>query len=235
MKDKKANFDASTETTTGTGTETGTETSIGTGTGTDTGTGSATGQPAANLNPAPGDRQMFDNICGDFGIRIGRDGTWYYHGSPIGRKPLVKLFSTILRRDDEGRYWLITPVEKGLIEVDDVPFVAVEMTAEGSGDDQTVTLRTNLDDYVVVDAAHPLRVEEDPVSGEPSPYVLVRDNLEARLARAVYYHLVEIGEERQLDGETVFGIQSGGQFFRLGSLETPGETLGENPGGDGAP
>ena len=173
---------------------------------------------------------MFDNICGDFGIRIDRDGTWYYHGSPIGRKPLVKLFSTVLRKDDEGRYWLITPVEKGLIEVDDVPFIAVEMTTEGSGDDQSVTLRTNLDDYVVVDAAHPLRVEEDPETGEPSPYVLVRDNLEARLARAVYYHLVEIGEERKVGAESVFGIQSAGQFFRLGSLENPGNRPDDDSG-----
>ncbi len=188
-------------------------------------------QPADQLTPAPGDQQMFENICGDFGIRIGRDGTWYYHGSPIGRKPLVKLFSTVLRKDDEGRYWLITPVEKGLIEVDDVPFIAVEMTAEGNGDNQQVTLRTNLDDCVVVNGDHPLRVVEDPETGEPSPYVLIRDNLEARLARPVYYHLVEIGEEREIDGETVFGVQSAGQFFRLGSLENPGE----NPEHDSGP
>ena len=138
--------------------------------------GTSGAEPADQLTPAPGDRQMFENICGDFGIRIGRDGTWYYHGSPIGRKPLVKLFSTVLRKDDDGRYWLITPVEKGLIEVDDVPFVAVEMTAEGAGADQRVTLRTNLDDCVVLGADHPLRVEEDPETGEPSPYVLVRNN-----------------------------------------------------------
>lgn len=180
--------------------------------------------PADQLTPEPGDRQMFENICGDFGIRIGRDGTWYYHGSPIGRKPLVKLFSTVLRKDDDGRYWLITPVEKGLIDVDDVPFVAVEMTAEGAGAEQRVTLRTNLDDCVVLGADHPLRVEEDPETGEPSPYVLVRDNLEARLARPVFYHLVDIGEERQIDGETVFGVQSAGHFFRLGTLENPGDS-----------
>jgi hypothetical protein len=186
--------------------------------------GTSGAEPADQLTPAPGDRQMFENICGDFGIRIGRDGTWYYHGSPIGRKPLVKLFSTVLRKDDDGRYWLITPVEKGLIEVDDVPFVAVEMTAEGAGADQRVTLRTNLDDCVVLGADHPLRVEEDPETGEPSPYVLVRNNLEARLARPVFYHLVDIGEERQIDGETVFGVQSEGHFFRLGSLENPGDS-----------
>ena len=180
--------------------------------------------PTDQFTPEPGDRQMFENICGDFGIRIGRDGTWYYHGSPIGRKPLVKLFSTVLRKDDDGRYWLITPVEKGLIEVDDVPFVAVEMTADGKGADQRVTLRTNLDDYVVLGADHPLRVEEDPETGEPSPYVLVRDNLEARLARPVFYHLVDIGEERQIDGETVFGVESSGRFFRLGTLENPGDS-----------
>lgn len=176
-------------------------------------------QDKAPFEPSPADRQMFDNICGDFGIRIGRDGTWYYHGSPIGRKPLVKLFSTVLRRDDEGQYWLITPVEKGLIEVEDVPFIAVELTVEGQGDDQALKLRTNLDDYVVVDDDHPLRVEEDPETGEPSPYVLVRDNLEARLSRPVFYELVEMGEMREQNGETVLGVISKGRFFPLGSLD----------------
>ncbi len=171
----------------------------------------------------PQDRQMFENICGDFGIKIGFDGTWYYQGSPIGRLPLVKLFSTVLRKDAEGQYWLITPVEKGLIEVEDVPFVGVELTVEGEGRDRKLTLRTNLDDIVVVGPEHPLRVEQDADSGEPRPYVRIRDNLDARLNRPVFYQLVDLGETRQVEGETVLGVWSGGEFYRIGALE-PGHT-----------
>jgi len=162
---------------------------------------------------------MFDNICGDFGLSIRRDGTWLYRGSPIGRKPLVKLFASVLRRDEAGGYWLVTPAEKGRIEVEDVPFVAVEATIIGAGCEQTVTLRTNLDEIVTVGREHPLRVEENPENGEPAPYVLVRDRLEARLARPVFYELVERGEELELDGARILGIWSGGEFFRLGALD----------------
>ena len=153
-------------------------------------------------------------VCGDFGIRILRDGTWLYHGSPIGRKPLVRLFSTVLRREDDG-YWLVTPVERGRIEVDDAPFTAVEMTVEGQGPDQRLTFRTNVDDMVTADAAHPLRIVVAP-DGEPSPYVLVRDRLEALIVRAVYYDLVELGCERVIDGEERYGVWSAGTFFPLG-------------------
>lgn len=162
---------------------------------------------------------MFDNICGDFGLNIRRDGTWFYRGSPIGRKPLVKLFASVLRRDDEGGYWLVTPAEKGRIDVEDVPFVAVEATIAGRGHEQTVTLRTNLDEIVTVDREHPLRVAEDAATGEPAPYVMVRDRLEARLARPVFYDLVEHGEERTEGDVRVLGIWSNGQFFRLGALD----------------
>jgi hypothetical protein len=169
---------------------------------------------------------MFENICGDFGLFIRRDGTWFYRGSPIGRKPLVKLFASVLRRDDEGGYWLVTPAEKGRIEVEDVPFVAVEANIVGAGREQTVTLRTNLDEIVTVGRDHPLRVENDPMSGAPAPYVLVRDRLEARLARPVFYELVEHGVERSEGDERVLGIWSGGAFFRLGALGP-----GDEPGG----
>lgn len=162
---------------------------------------------------------MFEDICGDFGLFIRRDGTWFYRGSPIGRKPLVKLFASVLRRDDEGHYWLITPAEKGRIEVEDVPFVAVEASIAGAGREQTVTLRTNLDEIVTVDREHPLRVENDPMTGAPAPYVLVRDRLEARLARPVFYELVEHGEERNEGGRQILGIWSAGEFFRLGALD----------------
>jgi hypothetical protein len=162
---------------------------------------------------------MFDDICGDFGLSIRRDGTWFYRGSPIGRKPLVKLFASVLRRDDEGGYWLVTPAEKGRIVVEDVPFVAVEASIIGAGREQTVTLRTNLDEIVTVSREHPLRVETDPMSGAPAPYVLVRDRLEARLARPVFYDLVEPGEERSEGGTRILGIWSRGEFFRLGALD----------------
>jgi hypothetical protein len=159
-------------------------------------------------------------ICGDFGIAIGRDGTWYYHGSPIGRKPLVKLFASVLRRDEGGEYWLITPVERGRILVEDAPFTAVEVTAEGDGRERILRFRTNLDDEVEAGPNHPIRVDHDLASGEPSPYVHVRGGLEARILRPVYYHLVELGDEVKRDGETMFGVWSHGQFFPLGPVET---------------
>ncbi|MEK9678141.1 MAG: DUF1285 domain-containing protein [Rhodospirillaceae bacterium] len=157
-------------------------------------------------------------LCGDLDIRIDRDGTWFYHGSPIGRKELVRLFSTVLQRDDGGRYWLITPIEQGEIVVEDVPFQAVEMDVTGDGRDQVLEFRTNVDEIVKADAAHPLRISYNEETGEPSPYVLVRDNLEARLTRSVYYQLVELGEERELDGETVYGVWSAGEFYKIGRL-----------------
>jgi hypothetical protein len=159
-----------------------------------------------------------DLVCGNFDIRIARDGTWFYHGSPIARKPLVKLFSTVLKREDDGTYVLETPVEKGRIEVEDVPFIAVELTASGVGRDQVLTLRTNLDEIVTIDSEHPLRVDHDPESGEPRPYVLVRDRLEARLARPVYYQLVELGMERSADEANIYGVWSKGSFFPIGEL-----------------
>lgn len=170
--------------------------------------------PGGSGSLASGAAQPDASICGDFNIRIARDGTWFYHGSPIGRKPLVKLFAKVLRRDDAGQYWLITPVERGTIVVDDAPFVAVELSISGSGHDQRLTFRTNLDDEVSVDADHPIRVIEDNASGEPSPYVLVRDNLEALISRSVFYQLVDLGTEK--DGR--FGVWSAGRFFVLGQL-----------------
>ncbi|BBK40513.1 hypothetical protein STVA_05330 [Allostella vacuolata] len=157
--------------------------------------------------------------CGDFGIRIARDGTWYYRGSPIGRLPLVKLFATVLRRDADGGFWLVTPVERGRIEVDDAPFVAVAMQVAGGGREQALTFTTNLDQTVTAGPDHAIRVRLDPDTGEPSPYVLVRDGLEALIARPVFYDLVELGEERDVDGGRELGVWSGGKFFTLGRLE----------------
>ena len=159
----------------------------------------------------------FPDLCGDFNMRIDRNGTWYYRGSPIGRAALVKLFATVLRRDDQGDHWLTTPVENGRIEVEDAPFIAVELIAEGAGTSQVIRFRTNVDDIVTLDADHPLRVVEDSTSGEPRPYVLVRKGLEARIARPVFYHMIERGEP-SAGGDGAFGIWSSGHFFALGNL-----------------
>jgi hypothetical protein len=157
--------------------------------------------------------------CGHFNIRIARDGTWFYHGSPIGRKPLVRLFASVLQRDDEGRFLLVTPVEQGLIDVDDAPFTAVAMTVSGSGRAQRLSFRTNLDEEVTADAAHPIRVVEDPATREPSPYVRVRGRLDALILRPVFYELVELATTERVDGADAFGVWSGGSFFPIGSPE----------------
>ena len=148
-------------------------------------------------------------------MRIARDGTWFYRGSPISRQPLVKLFASVLRREPDGSYWLVTPAERGRIEVEDVPFLAVALTAEGEGHAQRLIFRTNLDEFVTAGPDHPLRVETA-ASGGPVPYILVRDGLEARLARPVFYELVELGTEERLDAVAEFGVWSEGMFFRLG-------------------
>ena len=155
------------------------------------------------------------DLCGDFNMRIDRNGIWYYRGTPIGRHALVKLFSTVLRRDEDGVHWLTTPVENGRIEVEDAAFIAVELLAEGEGRDQLIRFRTNVDDVVPMDGDHPLRVAEDSRTGEPRPYIYVRKGLEARIARAAFYHLVEKAEPAPDDADTL-GVWSGGRFFPLG-------------------
>jgi hypothetical protein len=164
--------------------------------------------------------------CGDLGIRIDRQGRWFYHGSPINRKEMVCLFASVLYRARDGGYLLITPGEMGRIEVDDVPFLAVEMFTCGAGRDMVVSFRTNMDEMVTVDSAHPLRIEDGGETGEPSPYVTVRDGIEARLTRPVYYELVAQGWEEELPGadgkgEKVYGLWSSGSFFPLGKLDLP--------------
>ncbi len=152
-----------------------------------------------------------------FQMRIARDGTWYHQGSPIRRLALVKLFSTVLRREADGGYWLVTPVERGRIEVEDVPFTAVEMSLEGKGKDQVLCFRTNLDEIVRVDSHHPLRIAENAETGEPSPYIMVRNNLEALITRPIFYDLVDLAEEHWDGDETELGIWSGGVLFALGA------------------
>ncbi len=156
-------------------------------------------------------------ILGDIGMRIARDGTWFYHGSPITRKPLVKLFSTVLRREEDGAYYLVTPAEKARIQVDDAPFLAVAVDVEGTARDQRLRFRTNVDDIVIADADHPIRVAYESPGGEPAPYVTVRDGLEALINRPVFYALVDLGCPAE-DGRG-YGVWSAGEFFSLGELE----------------
>ncbi len=151
--------------------------------------------------------------CGDIGLKIARDGGWYYRGGLIARPALVKLFASILRRDPE-RYVLCTPVEKIAIEVEDAPFLAVEMKCEGGSGARRIGFRTNVDDWVEVGAAHPLRFETGPSNGL-KPYALVRGGLWALATRAVFYDLVELGETRVVSGQAVFGVESAGQFFAI--------------------
>jgi len=166
-----------------------------------------------------------DGLPGDdrpdeqYDMRIARDGTWFYHGSPIGRIALVKLFATVLRRDDAGDFWLITPAERGRITVEDVPFVAVEVQADGAGEAQTLSFRTNLDEWVTAGPDHPIRVDGGAeLSDAPAPYILIRDRLEARIGRAVFYELVTLAEERHTPQGIELGVWSGQTFFPLGRL-----------------
>ena len=156
-------------------------------------------------------------FCGDLDIRIAGDGTWYYMGTPIGRPALVRLFSTILKREG-NKHFLVTPVEKVGIRVDDAPFLAVEMQTEGEGRSRILRFRTNVDDWVMCDASHRLRFEEA-AEGGLTPYLHVRADLWAKVTRALYYDLVDMGEERVIDGLPMFGVESAGVFFPMADAE----------------
>ncbi len=156
-------------------------------------------------------------FCGDLDMRIASDGTWYYTGTPIGRPALVRLFSTILKRED-GKHFLVTPVEKVGIRVDDAPFLAVEMLREHDGRGRLLRFRTNVDDWVVCDQAHRLRFEAA-ADGGLTPYLHVRAELWAKVTRALYYDLVDMGEERVVDGHEMFGVASAGEFFAMADAE----------------
>ena len=157
--------------------------------------------------------------CGDINMRIAVDGTWFYLGTPIGRPALVRLFSTILRREADGRYVLVTPVEKVGLKVDDAPFVAVRVDAEGRGREQRLHFMTNVGDAVVAGPEHLLRVEFRGAAREPRPYLHVRGKLEALVSRAVFYELVGMAEERETRDGRELGVWSDGVFFSLGSPE----------------
>jgi hypothetical protein len=179
-------------------------------------TGSGLGGLEALLKAQDGDKpppveRWNPPYCGDIGMAIRRDGTWLYQGSPIGRKPLVRLFSRVLRREGDGRHYLVTPVEKVDVAVEDAPFLAVEMEVSGAGNGQRLVFRTNVDDVVACGPDHPLRFEVEAGSGGLKPYLLVRGRLEALVTRALYYDLVELAVER--DG--CLGLWSGGAFYPL--------------------
>ena len=153
-------------------------------------------------------------FCGDLDMRIASDGTWFYLKTPIGRPALVKLFASVLKREDD-RYFLVTPVEKCGLVVEDAPFLAVELKPEKSAQGQVLHFRTNVDDWVACGRDHALRFEPEPETGGLKPYLHVRRNLWAKVTRALFYDLVEFGEERALGGERMFGVVSGGEFFAM--------------------
>ncbi|WP_420402265.1 DUF1285 domain-containing protein [Nisaea sp.] len=159
---------------------------------------------------------------GDYGIRIDRDGTWYHLGTPINRLPLVKLFATVLHRDEDGGYSLRTPFERGRITVDDAPFTIVEAWYDDTGSpdvtNRSLMLRTNLDRIVAAGPEHRIRVETNPENGEPRPYIDTGNGLDALITRSVFYDLVDQAVTLERDGETVLGLWSDGIFHELGSI-----------------
>jgi len=163
------------------------------------------GLPAVHLWNPP--------FCGDLDMRIAGDGTWFYMGTPIGRQALVRLFSTILKREG-GKHFLVTPVEKVGIRVDDVPFLAVEMVKDTDLRGRLLRFRTNVDDWVPCDSDHHLRFKAA-ADGGLTPYLHVRADLWAKVTRALYYDLVDLGEERIVDGRAMFGVVSAGEFFAM--------------------
>jgi len=160
--------------------------------------------------------------CGDLPFLIRRDGTWLYRGSPIQRKELVCLFASVLKREADGSFWLETPAERGRIEVEDAPFVAVELDWMGDGRSQTLSFRTNVDQVVTACSDHPIRIEHDVLTCEPTPYIQVRAGIEARINRAVYYELVALAVPEWVGCRRMLGVWSCRRFFPLGELP-PGE------------
>ena len=164
----------------------------------------------------------------DIGLRIAADGRWYYQGAVIERRRMVKLFGSVLRVERDGRHCLVTPHLKYPVSVDDAPFQAVELKRRGAGREQNLIFRTNVDDVVLADREHPIRVTTDPSSGQPSPCVEVRDGLQAKISRAVYYELAQLLEpagreedDTESGGEVsgrIFGVYSAGEFFPFGRL-----------------
>jgi len=176
----------------------------------------ALGPEARRKGPPPVERWN-PAYCGEIDMRIAADGTWHYMGTPIHRPALVKLFSTVLRKDPE-RYVLVTPVERVGITVEDAPFLAVEMAVEGDGESRQIAFRTNVDDLVQVGPDHPLRFDRD-AHGGVKPYVKVRGDLWALVTRSLALDLVAMGEEQDVEGVDAFGVRANGVFFPMASLD----------------
>ncbi len=170
---------------------------------------------AAAVNQAPARRRPTE--MGHYGIRIDVNGTWHHGGTPFTRLELVKLFSTVLKRQTDGSFWLETPVERGRIDVEDSPFIAVEIQTSGEGNGQVIRFRTNLDHWVTLSSKHELRIILDAKTEEPRPYLHVRDGLEARLLRSVFYELVDLAVDNFDTG--AMGVWSDGQFHKIGPIE----------------
>jgi uncharacterized protein len=173
----------------------------------------AAGLPRENKGPPPVERWN-PPFCGDIDMRIAADGTWFYQKTPIGRLALVKLFASVLKREGD-KYFLVTPVEKVGIIVDDAPFLAVEMNTSAGGDGRALQFRTNVDDWIAVGPGHALRFELQPETGGLKPYLHVRRDLWAKVTRALFYDLVALGEERDVAGKAMFGVFSQGEFFAM--------------------
>jgi hypothetical protein len=174
-------------------------------------TASGKGPPPVHLwNPA---------YCGEIDMRIAADGTWFYQNTPIGRPALVKLFASILKREGE-KYFLVTPVEKCGIAVEDAPFMAVELRIEASASGHRLLFRTNVDDWVACGPDHTLRFEPEPATGGLKPYVHIRRNLWAKVTRALFYDLVDLGEARDILGTQMFGIASAGEFYAMARADS---------------
>ncbi|MDO8881607.1 MAG: DUF1285 domain-containing protein [Pseudotabrizicola sp.] len=152
--------------------------------------------------------------CGEMDMRIARDGTWFHEGTPIGRVAMVKLFSSILKREGD-RFYLVTPVEKVGIQVDDTPFLAVDLLATGAGRDQNLTFSTKTEDEVLAGPDHAIRITLDPATAEPAPFVHIRGGMEARIDRKTFYRLVDLGTQEDVDGTPWFGVWSAGVFFPM--------------------
>lgn len=161
------------------------------------------------------------DFTGELDMHIARDGTWYHEGGPITRLALAQLFSGILRLEDDGRYYLVTPVEKWAIRVDDVPFVAVRLEVQGQGNAQQLRFFTGLEHEVIASNEHPITVAVDAQTGEPSPYILLRDNLQALIHRNVFYQLVELAQQQEFDGQPRLGVWSDGVFFPIDGGTAP--------------
>ena len=172
----------------------------------------------AGVKGPPPVERWIPPFCGDLDMRIAADGTWLYMKTPIGRHALVKLFASILKREGD-KYFLVTPVEKCGIKVDDAPFLAVELDAQDSADGRVLSFRTNVDDWVQCGPRHMLRFDPEPGTGGLKPYLHVRRDLWAKVTRPLFFDLVELGEEREVGKQAMFGVASMGMFFPMAPAE----------------